>query len=126
MAVFKPGDKGIRSGIWRGQIGSTFNLKIDGNKVGGTFQTVHGSPDFVESFDVTGFTDGEFIGFVVLWKGHDSVTSWAGRYCVDERGEHIRSMWHLCRKYRDNAKLQPTEEWDCVLSNLSQLYFVES
>lgn len=116
-------DNGIRSGIWQGQIGSTFRLKVDGNKVSGTFQTVHGSPGFNEVFDVTGFTDGEFIGFVVLWKGHNSVTSWTGRHARDEKGEHIRSMWHLGRKYRDNDKTQPTEDWDCVLSNFSQLYY---
>jgi len=117
--------KRIRTGTWRGQIGSTFHLIVDGNKVGGKFQTIHGSPDFSEEFDVTGFTDGEFIGFVVLWKGHHSVTSWAGRYCVDEKGEHIRSMWHLAHKYKDQDHAEPTEEWNCIMSNLSQLYFVD-
>ncbi len=127
MAVATPDEnnKGIRSGIWRGPIGSTFHLSVDGCKVSGTFQTIHGSPDFSEVFDVTGFTDGEFIGFTVLWTGHNSVTSWAGRYCIDERGEHIRSMWHLAHKYKDAAHTEPTEEWNCVMSNLSQLYYVD-
>ena len=111
--------------MWRGQIGSTFHLIVEDGKVSGTFQTIHGSPGFDEVFEVTGFTDGELIGFTVLWKGHNSVTSWAGRYCVDEKGEHIRSVWNLCRKYLDKKKTEPTEEWNCNLSNISQLYYVD-
>ena len=114
---------GIRSGIWQGQDGSRLHLKVDGHGVSGHFQTVHGSPDFSEKFGVTGFTDGEFIGFVVLWRGHDSITSWTGRHTLDERGEHIRTMWHLGRKYRDNKKTQATKDWDCILSNSSQFYY---
>jgi hypothetical protein len=117
-------ENGIRSGIWRGQNGSTFRLKVDGERVSGAFQTVHGSPDFAEIFEVTGFTDGEFIGFVVLWKGHDSITCWTGRHGRDEKGEYIRSMWHLGHKYHDREKKQPTEEWDCITSNCSMLYYM--
>lgn len=114
---------GIRSGIWKGQIGSTFYLKRDGKQVTGLFQTVHGTPDFAEMFEVTGFTDGEFIGFVVLWEGHHSVTSWTGRHCEDEHGEHIRSLWHIGFKYKDEDNTQPTEDWNCILNNFSQLYY---
>ena len=113
----------IRTGIWQGQIGSTLRLRVDGHKVSGSFQTVHGSPDFTETFDVTGFTDGEFIGFVVLWHNHHSITSWTGRIGRDEKGEYIRSMWHLGHKYHDRARTQPTEEWDCIMSNCSMLYY---
>ena len=124
MSKIATKSSGIRSGVWQGEIGSCFRLSIDGNQVSGTFQTIHGSPDHSEVFPVTGFTDGEFIGFVVLWKGHSSVTSWAGRLCVDDKGEHIRSNWNLVRKYLDKDKTQETEFWDCNISNISQLYYV--
>ena len=113
----------IRSGIWKGMDGSVFHLRVDGHSVSGHVQTVHGSPDFEVKFNITGFTDGEFIGFVVLWHGYDSITSWTGRLAHDENGEHIRLMWNLGRKYRDNRKTQATENWDCILSNFSLLYY---
>lgn len=116
--------KGIRSGIWRGEIGSTFYLTLKDEKISGIFQTIHGSPDFNEKFEVTGFSDGELIGFTVLWKGHHSVTAWAGRYGVDEKGEFIRSMWHLVHKFKDKACLEPTEIWNSYMSNSSLLYLV--
>ncbi len=115
--------KGVRSGIWKGPTqGSTFTLQVEGNKVSGHYQTKLGRPDFEEKFEVTGFTDGEFIGFVVLWKGHDSVTSWTGRYGRDEKGEYIKSQWHIGFKYFDKAKTEETEEWNCFLTNQSLLY----
>lgn len=115
---------GIRSGIWRGEIGSSFHLTLEKGKVSGIFQTVHGSPTFEEKFEVTGFSDGELIGFTVLWHGHHSVTAWAGRYGIDEKGEFIRSMWHLVHKYKDRQCQEPTEIWNSYLSNASQLYLV--
>ncbi len=113
----------IRSGIWQSREGSAFHLKVDEHTVSGYAQTAHGSPDAGEKFDITGFTDGEFIGFTVLWQGYNSITSWTGRHTHDEHGEHIRTMWHLGRKYRDNKKTQATENWDCILSNFSLLYY---
>jgi hypothetical protein len=119
----KQAGQGIRPGLWRGKLGSTLSLEIDGQCVSGRFQTAHGSPQFSEVFDVTGFTDGEFIGFVVLWHGHHSITSWTGRYGRDELGEYIRLMWQLAHKYHDRERRQPTEEWDFIISNCNQLYY---
>ncbi len=116
---------GIRTGIWRTESGSTIRLIVEGASVSGTYETAHGQPASNEIFDVTGFTDGEFIGFVVLWTGHHSITSWTGRYCVDDRGEHIRTLWHLGHKYKDAAHTEPTEAWNCIISNFSLFYFVD-
>lgn len=118
--------KGIRSGVLKGPIqGSTFHLIVEGNKVSGYYQTKLGRPDFEDKYEVTGFTDGEFIGFVVMWKGYHSITSWTGRYGCDEKGEYIKSMWHIGSKYRDKSNTEETEEWNCFTTNQSLLYFVE-
>ncbi len=114
----------IRTGIWKGEIGSEFHLQITDERVSGHFQTIHGRPSFNEKFEVTGFTDGELIGFTVLWKNYHSVTAWAGRYGVDDEGrEYIKSLWHIASKYRDENNTEPTEEWNTFLSNQSVLYF---
>jgi Avidin family len=106
----------IRSGFWIGLQGSTLELIVEGKQVTGRYQTTYGAPKFEDKFDVTGFTDGEFIGLVVLWEGHYSVTSWAGRYGRDEHGEYIIAMWHLVHKYHDKLRNEPTQEWDSVMT----------
>lgn len=113
----------IRSGRWKTDSGSIFTLDIKDGHVSGTFQTVRGAPTFDETFNVTGFTDGEFIGLVVLWNGYHSLTSWTGRYGQDERGEYIQCMWHLVRKYHNSDATAPTDEWDCFLSYHSLFYY---
>src|ERR1700723_2290418 len=100
-----------------GQAGSTLQLTVAGKQVSGLYQTVHGSPKFEEKFEVTGFTDGELIGLVVLWEGHCSVTSWAGRHGQNGQGEYIVTMWRLVHKYHDKLRAEPTEEWDSFMSN---------
>jgi Avidin family len=119
--------KKIRSGIWQGEEGSIFALTVTGKSVSGSYQTAQGSPRLKDRFDVTGFTDGELIGFVVLWKNdpeedHHSVTSWAGRYGQDAKGEYIVAMWHLVHKYNDRLRNEPTEEWDSFMSYSGKWY----
>lgn len=96
-------------------MGSVLKIRVSGTQITGLYQTTHGKPKFEEKFKVTGFTDGEVVGLVVLWEGYDSLTSWTGKYGLDEDGEYIISMWHLVRKFRSPG--DPAEEWDSFLAN---------
>ena len=123
MTASEESDDKIRSGIWQGEKGSVLELHVTGKNVSGLYQTTQASPKFEDKFEVTGFTDGELIGLVVLWEGHYSVTSWAGRYGRDEKGEYITAMWHLVHKYNDKLRNEPTMEWDSFMSNSGKWYF---
>jgi Avidin family len=118
----------IRSGKWLGESGKGLNLIVENGSVRGTIQVAYGRVPPDETFDVTGFTDGEFIGFTVYWtskgKNYHSVTSWVGRYTSDEKREWIETTWLLCRQY-DDQKLTKETDWESITVGKGQYYFNE-
>ena len=80
-------------GDWQNERGSVLHLTTSGTGLTGTYRTALGAPDRDTSFPVTGFQEGNLVGFVVAWQGHDSLTSWAGRY--ERSSDEIHALWHL-------------------------------
>lgn len=118
----------IRSGIWLGRSGkSGLTLKIKEGKVSGTINSAHGRPSPSENFDLLGFTDGELIGFSVLWKNskkhYHSVASWTGRYVKDGDGERIEAAWHLCRKYSDKVLTVENQIWESFIGGHDVFFY---
>jgi hypothetical protein len=123
------GSKGIRSGIWKGPDGGGMAIKVNGKRVEGVYVTKVGRPQAHEQFDLVGVTDGNLIGFSVLWneageeKGY-SLTSWAGRFTQDQQnGDKIVAVWHLCQLFHDSNNTQPTEIWSSFLNFAAEYTF---
>lgn len=80
-------------GEWENERGSRLSLKVDGFCLRGTYRTAVGTPDKHDEFVVVGQVVGNVLGFVVAWSGHESLTSWAGRY--DAEYDRIHTLWLL-------------------------------
>ncbi len=115
----------IRTGIWRTDGGSELNIKVQDGRIEGHYRSIHGQPQPDESFPVIGFVNGELAGFVCSWGKYQSITSWCGRYSIDNGRECIRTAWHLGRVYADRAHTQENEYWESFVSYTGTYYFVE-
>jgi hypothetical protein len=114
----------IRSGIWMTDGGSRLDLRIDGTKVSGYYSSAHGQPKPDERFPVTGFINGDLIGFVCSWEKYQSVTSWCGRYeRLPDGRECIKTVWHLGRLFADKVHAVPTEEASFTFLTYSGTYY---
>ncbi len=119
--------KGIRSGVWKTDGGSALRLIVDGDVVRGTYATIHGQPIPGQEFPIIGFVNDELIGFVCSWGEHKSMTSWCGRYGLDEQDgrECIRTVWHLGRMFADKAHAIPNDFWESFHTFTGVYYWVE-
>ena len=114
----------IKSGVWSTDTGSEFNLKIDGDKVTGTFRSVHGQPKPEDMFELTGFVNGPLIGMCVSWKEHKSITCWTGILDIQDGKECIQAVWHLGREFADYNHTQKNEYWE-AFKTFSGCYFYQ-
>ena len=112
----------ITSGTWAAHNGSELKLIIsEDNTVSGTYNTGSGKPEISEHFPVTGYVNGDLIGFVVSWTRYNSITSWCGRFTLEEDGrECIKAMWYLGRMHKANN--EETQMWETFLTNSTMLY----
>lgn len=98
----------IQSGAWTSKGGSRLTLAIDADgKVSGEYATVHGRAAPDEIYPITGFVNGEMIGFVCSWGPHGSVSTWCGRWAQEDGQDCLHVVWHLGRQFADDAKTVP-------------------
>lgn len=64
----------LRNGIWINDGGSVLRLVLDGGKVGGGYVTAAARPEKGKEYPITGWTNGDLIGFVVAWEDCHSRT----------------------------------------------------
>jgi hypothetical protein len=116
----------IRSGDWQSKGGSSLHLIIDENgRVKGNYATVHGRAAPDEIYPITGFVNGEMIGFVCSWGDHCSVSTWCGRWSQDENGDDcLNVVWHLGRQFADDAKTIPNQLTFTFHTNAGKFYRV--
>jgi hypothetical protein len=115
---------GIRTGVWRTAGGSALKLIVENGKVSGQYSTVHGQPKPGREFPIIGMVNGDLIGFICSWNEHHSLTSWCGRYGVEDSRECIRTAWHLARVYADRAHKQENEYWETFTSYTGTYFLV--
>ncbi|MBI1309204.1 MAG: hypothetical protein GC129_05070 [Proteobacteria bacterium] len=116
----------MKSGLWRHPSGSELDLTIhaDGSLTG-RYRTAGGRPGLATWFPLTGFRNGDLLGFVVSWGEYHSLTSWCGRYVVEKDGrEALRTTWLLGRMFADKALSEPTAPWETFHINTDTYYFV--
>jgi hypothetical protein len=112
--------------MWKTDGGSKLDLKVEGDRIFGTYQSSHGQPSPDEVVAITGFVNGDLIAFVASWGRHCSMTAWTGRLTVDEQGrECIKTSWTLVRKFADRAHTQENEVWESFLTYSGTYYSVE-
>ncbi len=114
----------IRSGIWQTDGGSTIRLIVETNKVSGSYETIHGQPEPGQTFPITGFVNDELIGFVTSWDKYKSMTSWCGRYGVENGRECIYTVWHLGRMFADPAHQVSNDFWCSFITFTGYYYWV--
>ncbi len=88
------------TGRWKNRRGSVMELTVhNDHHIHGTFHTQveeHGSP-----FHLSGFAEGDALSFSVDFGHRGSVASWSGHHMIDDRGEHLVTLWHVARPVRD-------------------------
>lgn len=82
------------SGKWYNQMGSTMELTVSGNDVGGEYRSASSSGGPPTCGPIKGYVTGDLISFIVLWpKG--SMTAWVGQMVDEEKKPRIKTLWHL-------------------------------
>ena len=102
--------------------GSELHLLVNDEKAEGFYITKVTSLE--QRSPITGWVNGELIGFVVSWKESYSLTSWCGRYVreSDDR-ECIKTAWHLGHLFEDASKTIPNPVWSTFITNTSHFYY---
>jgi len=105
------------TGQWVNDRGSAVTLTDNDGLLTGYYQTNLGAPEKSRKFPLTGFAQGDQITFTVNFKGYGSMTSWTGQMSRDEKGDYIRTLWHLTRDVED-AK-EDADLWQSITSGAS-------
>lgn len=104
-------------GVWQNDRGSVVNFTSTKEILSGYYQTQLGQPDKSQKFPLTGFVQGDLITFTVNFTGYGSITSWSGQLSKDERGDYIRTLWHLTRDIEDGQ--EDTDLWHSITAGAS-------
>ncbi len=114
----------LRNGIWINDGGSELHLVIDGQKAEGFYITAASRPREDHKYPITGFINGDLIGFTVSWQECNSLTAWCGRYTKLEDGrECIKTVWHLGRLFEDAANTVANPVWATFITNTCDYYY---
>lgn len=106
------------AGVWQNERGSIVGFTRTKDILSGYYQTQLGQPDKSQKFPLTGFVQGDLITFTVNFTGYGSMTSWSGQLSKDERGDYIRTLWHLTRDIEDGQ--EDTDLWRSITAGASQ------
>lgn len=93
------------SGRWKNAIGSVMEIKQDGDLLKGKYSTGKGKAPENKLFPLTGFINGDLIGFTVNFGEYGTITSWTG-YIENKKAEmRIITNWIMItnRENRENA-----------------------
>ncbi|MWV23538.1 hypothetical protein FVE89_16400 [Methylobacterium sp. 2A] len=84
-------------GVWKNQLGSSMDLKIDGANVTGIYTSKKSlKKDAREAIgDIVGFVDDDIISLVVKWRGVSAMTSWVGQIVTQNKKDSLSTLWHL-------------------------------
>ncbi len=83
------------SGRWTNDYGSVAELKVDGERVFGTYTSAVGGAEAL-SGPISGFVSGDVVAFSVLWPSHvRSITSWVGQVVEVNGAPELRTLWHM-------------------------------
>jgi hypothetical protein len=86
------------SGDWKNQLGSTMQLKQQGNTLEGNYvSTVSGTHATTEG-ELKGFVDGDLISVVVHWKDFQAITAWAGQCTPNSSNNTIKTLWQMTKQ----------------------------
>jgi len=117
----------IKSGVWASKGGSRLELSIaEDGRVTGQYCTVHGRAAPDEIYPITGFANHEMIGFVCSWGPHISVSTWCGRWGMDDGKECLNVVWHLGRQFSDKELSIPNELTFTFHTNAGKFYLQET
>jgi hypothetical protein len=105
-------------GVWQNDRGSIVRFTSTKNILSGYYRTQLGQPDKSQKFPLTGFVQGDIITFTVNFTGYGSMTSWTGQLTDDEKGDYIRTLWHLTRDVEDDQ--EETDLWRSITTGASK------
>lgn len=104
-------------GKWHNKLCSEMEIKtVDAatGLLGGEYRTGVGQPGPADVYRLTGFINGDLIGFVVNWgkpvnaggKVSDSVTSWSGQHTTVGGKDLIKTFWQLAVNVKDADEME--------------------
>lgn len=102
------------SGRWTNEYGSVVDIKVDGDRIDGTYTSAVGSKRHELTGPITGFARGDTVTFSVLWPAHmRSLTTWVGQV-VDSGGGTpvLKTLWYLIVDVPDAD--EPTGLWTAI------------
>ncbi|WP_409432918.1 avidin/streptavidin family protein [Litorimonas sp. RW-G-Af-16] len=105
------------SGQWMNDRGSMVTLQNDFGVLTGYYQTALGEPDKSKQFPLTGFAEDDQLGFIVNFKGYNSLTSWTGQLTEDKDGPYIHTLWHLTRNVMNGD--EDEDLWQSITTGAS-------
>lgn len=111
-------------GLWRNAEGSCVFLRSNAIGIEGWYATRVGADEALgKRHPLVGFAEGDLVGFVVAWRGAQSITSWTGRIVAAADGARtLHTLWHLARAEK-GAPPTPTALWETYLTNASIFTF---
>ncbi len=99
------------TGHWQNERGSVLVVDsvVDG-VLKGTFTSTVGKANSKVAYPITGFVNGDVVGFVVNFGESGSVATFAGQLA----DEGLRTQWHVSRDVADAD--EPKQLWSSVLT----------
>jgi hypothetical protein len=82
------------AGRWTNDHGSVVELRVDGDRLSGTFTA--GGPGQPMAGPVTGWVNGDIVAFSVRWpRATRSLMTWVGQVVDDKGAPALKTLWHL-------------------------------
>jgi Avidin family len=108
------------SGLWKNQIGSSMDLKVNGPNVAGEYTSASSSSGGEIKGTLKGYISGDLISFLVLWNKSGSMTAWVGQMVDDQTKPKIKTLWHLVTNIPDSD--EPTKLWLSVFTGADEFH----
>ncbi len=85
------------SGLWCNELNSEMTLLVDEKgRVSGSYSAVNGTGNRT-SHAVTGFANGDLIGFTVDFTHGNMICSWTGHAVKESGNDVIKTQWNLVK-----------------------------
>ena len=110
------------NGTWKNQHGSLLELRVDGERVGGRFESGVGEGGKPHWVDVHGQVQEDLITFHASFPRHGTLVSWVGQHTSRDGVDQIQAQWLHATNVPDSRG----ESWMWYANRIGSDTFVRS
>ena len=97
------------SGIWKNELKSTMTItQQSAGIVNGIYVSAVSDTDKTTTGDLTGYTNGTLISFVVHWREFQAITAWVGQIVPHSSPAEINTLWQMTKA------VEKGDEWASI------------